>query len=67
MGWIRLTTADGIDVRFNTNNIAYIAELPKMVDACAGVAMVNSTRDVVAVRETPAEIMARIYQEKGEC
>lgn len=63
MGWIKLHPVDGPVAYFNRDNIAYVAEAPEAEQergAGAGVAMIDNTRDVIPVRETPEEVLAMI-------
>ena len=63
MRWIKLTPVDGPVAYFNADNIAYVAEAPEAEQergAGAGVSMIDNTRDVIPVRETPEEIQAMI-------
>lgn len=69
MGWIKLTPVDGPVAYFNADNIAYVAEAPEAEQergAGAGVSMIDNTRDVIPVRETPEEIQAMIRIQEEE-
>ena len=60
MGWITLTAANGPKAIFNTDNIAYIAEAPEEEAARgvgAGITLIDNTRDVIPVLESPESIL----------
>lgn len=63
MGWITLTPADGPKAIFNTDNIAYVAEAPEAEAARgvgAGIALIDNTKDVIPVLESPESILSLI-------
>lgn len=66
MSWITLTPADGPKAIFNTDNIAYVAYPPEDEAARgvgAGIALIDNTKDVIPVLESPESILRLILMD----
>lgn len=71
MGWIKLHPVNGPETYFSTDHIAYVAAPPENEAARgvgAGIAMIDNTRDVIPVLETPEDIMGFLcWGENRKC
>lgn len=69
MAWIKLRPVNGPEAYFNTDHIAYVAAPPEDAAARgvgAGIAMIDNTRDVIPVLESPEYIRGFLLWEEKQ-